>query len=243
VSVTKGIDSTVNYQAALFDLDGVVIDTRRPVVEFWQRFAARHNVTIAPADYSRYIHGMPPEGTLAALFPHLTDEQRREYYDYLRDFEDNTVYRPVPGVKDLLLALRQAGIPAAVATSASRRKVEIVERQLGLQGLFAAHVTIDDITRGKPDPECYRTAAARLGKAPERCIVFEDAVIGVRAGVAAGARCIGIQPEADVAADLIRAGAWRVVPDFTALHVGVEGEGIWLKVNGGEALGLAASMR
>lgn len=82
----------------------------------------------------------------------------------------------------MLRQLQAAHLPLALVTSAHRWKVERVLKQLGLEQVFAAQITAHDIARGKPDPACYVRAAQALGgKHPSRCLVFEDAPIGVRA--------------------------------------------------------------
>jgi beta-phosphoglucomutase-like phosphatase (HAD superfamily) len=88
--------------------------------------------------------------------------------------------------------------------------------QLGIAGLFAAQVTASDIAEGKPHPECYLLAAHTLDLDPERCLVFEDAVSGVEAAVAAGTVCIGVAVPGREKA-LAEAGACHIVPDFSAV--------------------------
>jgi sugar-phosphatase len=106
-----------------------------------------------------------------------------------------------------------------MVTSGDRWKVEVVVNQLGLAPLFAAQVTINDVQRGKPAPDPYLLAAQRLGQAPERCLVFEDAVSGVKAAVAAGATCIGVQASAGLSSALHQAGAYCTIADFTMVNL------------------------
>src|SRR5262249_55172604 len=118
-------------------------------------------------------------------------------------------------------------------TSAEPSKVRYAFEHLGIDGLFTATITVLDVTRGKPYPDGYLKAAQRLQKAPERCIVFEDAISGVKAAVAAGTKCIGIG-SAQTASALLEAGAAHVIPDFSAVRVETLPEG----TNGAHTLSL-----
>ena len=208
----------MNYEAILFDMDGVVIDTHRPVTEFWLTLAAEHHVELTPADFQQHIYGCPMSHTFDTLFPHFDHRQRQAIYERIQAYEVNLTYTEIPGVTALLQALKRYHIPTALVTSADTWKVEVVMHQLGLAGLFAAQVTVGDIQRGKPHPDGYLLAAQRLQKPPQRCLVFEDAVSGVKAAVAAGAICIGVQSP-DRATALLVAGATYTVPDFTAVNL------------------------
>ncbi|MBI1879812.1 MAG: HAD family phosphatase [Chloroflexi bacterium] len=206
----------MSYAAILFDLDGVVIDTQATVTQFWQDLAAEQRLELTPADFQQHIYGCPMNHTFDVLFPHLDNQQRQAVSDRLYDYEINQIYTAVPGVIPLLHALKQHNIPTALVTSADTWKVAEVERQLGLAGLFATHITIGEIRRGKPHPDGYLLAAQRLQMPPPRCLVFEDAVSGVQAAVAAGTACIGVRPP-DIAAPLVAAGAFHTILDFTTV--------------------------
>jgi sugar-phosphatase len=176
------------FRAVLFDMDGVVIDTRQSVTDFWQAVAAEQNVTLTTDDFDRHIHGVPAVVTLRALFPGLPPEQDGEFLERVTRYELGLQYEEVAGVRSLLRSLKAAGVKTALVTSGTSWKVAEVSRQLALEGLFDVIVTAADIERGKPDPACYLAAAAKLRVVPEECVVFEDAVSGVRAAVAAAAR-------------------------------------------------------
>ncbi len=205
----------MNFAALLFDMDGVIIDTRPYVTAFWRRLAAQHGVSLSEADFQRDIYGCPMTYTLDLFFPQLDPQAVSHRLD---EYELNLAYTEIPGATAFLKACRQVGIPTALVTSANRLKVGVVLKQLGLEDLFTTRVTVEDIRRGKPYPDCYALAAQRLGLPPEQCVVFEDAVSGIKAGAAAGASCIGVLPPEEAAA-LREAGAWHVVPDFTAVSV------------------------
>ena len=116
------------------------------------------------------------------------------------------------GVGEVLDALTAHGVRLAIGSSGVRANLELTVAECGLDGRFAAIASLEDITRGKPDPQVFLVAAERLGVAPARCVVLEDAVAGVQAARAGGMKCVAVRfvghhPEAA----LRRAGADLVV--------------------------------
>jgi HAD superfamily hydrolase (TIGR01509 family) len=209
---------SIRYEAVLFDLDGVVIDTDRAVTAFWQQIAAFYGRELTPMDLDQWVYGRRASETLDALFPHLNEAQRTKVTQTLQETEQQATYQEVAGVTRFLQALRSSQIPTALVTSAQRWKVEAVLEQLNLGGLFTAVISAEDIRRGKPDPEGYLRAARQLAYPASSCIVFEDAPSGVQAAREAGALCIGVRPS-HKALPLLEAGAGLVIPDFTRLNL------------------------
>jgi HAD superfamily hydrolase (TIGR01509 family) len=208
----------MNFQAILFDMDGVVINTEAAVIAFWEKIAAQYGVKITPADYDTHVFGRPCAQSLDVLFPHLTAAERADVFAVEQDFEINQVYTATPGVIGFLRALDEANIPRALVTSGEMWKVDEVMRQLGIRDLFTTMVTAEDTPQGKPDPTCYRLGAQRLNVPPEDCLVFEDSVSGVQAALGAGAYCVGVRP-ARTAPTLIALGVTTVIPDFTVVRL------------------------
>ncbi len=208
----------MSYEAILFDMDGVIIDTHQSVTQFWQKYARTYGVHLSQADWERHIYGCPATHTMDLLFPQLSTEERQSILADMADYETRLTYTPVKGVVPFLRTLRQHGFPTALVTSGQYWKVNAVTGQLGLRDLFTTFVTIEDIRNGKPDPDCYLRAARLLQKESEQCLVFEDSVSGVQAAVAAGALCVGVL--STVQAGLLRrAGARYVVPDFSSVRL------------------------
>ena len=123
----------------------------------------------------------------------------------------------VPGVRDFIAALSRLGIPRAVGTSASRFDLDRLLVGVGLRRHFDVIVTADDVMLGKPDPEIYELAAARLRVPPDACIVFEDSLVGVEAARSAGMRAVGVTT-AHSEAELLEAGAERAIADFEGIE-------------------------
>jgi HAD superfamily hydrolase (TIGR01509 family) len=206
------------YEAILFDMDGVIVDTYQSVTEFWQNIARAYQVHLTQEDFYQHVYGCPATHTFDSLFPHLNADERQSILDKMADYETHLTYTGVKGIVAFLRTLRKHGIPTALVTSGDQWKVNEVTHQLGIDGMFTAQVTIGDIQKGKPHPECYLLAAQYLQKPSEQCIVFEDSISGVKAAVASGALCVGIGPQS-MASPLFQAGARYVVPDFTSIRL------------------------
>jgi HAD superfamily hydrolase (TIGR01509 family) len=122
------------------------------------------------------------------------------------------------GVRELLDALRAAGCRLAIGSSGVRPNLELTVRECGLEGYFAAIASLEDITRGKPDPEVFLVAARKAGVPPGRSVVFEDAPVGIQAAKAAGMRAVGVTTTHPAGA-LHAAGADEVVGSLAGFDV------------------------
>ncbi|MBD0259671.1 MAG: HAD family phosphatase [Cytophagales bacterium] len=203
----------VVFRAVVFDMDGVVIDTRTPIEEFWYHHAARHHIRISPEVMEGKVHGCPARQTVAQVFGHISEAEQAELLEACEVFENGMQYVAMRGVQALLGSLKAAGVATALVTSSLLPKVRKVQKVLELEGAFDAIVTSDLVPRGKPDPACYRLAAERLGLPPEECIAFEDAYSGVRAEAGAGMFTVGVGPARQETL-LKEAGAKLLVPHF-----------------------------
>jgi len=175
---------TIRCAGLLFDLDGVLVDSTPAVERVWHRWAVEHGFD--PETVIRLAHGRPSRATISDLLPN-SDVDAENTVVLRGEIEDLDGVVPLPGVQQLLNAL-----PAerwTVATSCSRPLAEVRLRAAGLP-IPAKMITSSDVKNGKPDPEPYLKAAAKLGFAASDCIVLEDAPAGIRAGKAAGARAI-----------------------------------------------------
>ncbi|MEV5844427.1 HAD family hydrolase [Streptomyces sp. NPDC051985] len=179
---------TIHAQALLFDNDGTLVSSLDSVDRCWTRWAAEYGIT--PEDFARVeLHGRPAVEIVADLLPaHLVAEAVARVEQLEVDDVPGGGVQLLPGTAALLDSL-----PAdrwAVVTSATRRLAEARLEAVGIRPktLIAA----DDITRGKPDPEPYLLAARQLGVDPARCVVFEDALAGLRAGRAAGMTTVAL---------------------------------------------------
>lgn len=201
------------YQAVLFDMDGVVVDTQDSVRSFWQQLARDNGYSLRFDDLEQHVYGHRADHTLRILFPQIPATQHPEIYRRLRHDQENRTYWAIPGVQRLLKELREAGIPLALVTGAQDWKMVEVLDQLGLSGTFDVRICADDVPTGKPDPACYLHAAKRLDVDITKCVVFEDAISGVTAAATAGADCVAIVPQ-HRASQALAAGAITFARDF-----------------------------
>lgn len=180
----------------IWDVDGTLVDTAEQHYRAWVRLAAEIGQPFTRADFAATFGRRNPEIIRAVFDPAATNARIEELAG-----RKETLYRAsvadegvelLPGAADLLAAFAARGWPQAVGSSAPRENLDLLLRATGTAGYFAAVVCGEDVRVGKPDPEVFLIAAARLGVAPERCVVFEDAVAGVEAAKAGGMGCVAV---------------------------------------------------
>lgn len=183
--------------AVIFDFDGVVIDSHEAHERSWFALAAELGKELARETFVSTF-GQRNESILPFLG--WAEQGDRERIQQLGDRKEG-LYReilraegiePLPGVEALLENLAAAGIPCAIGTSTPRANVECVLEITGLGGFFQDIAASEDVTRGKPDPEVFLKAAAKLGAEPADCVVIEDAHVGIRAARAAGMKAVAV---------------------------------------------------
>ncbi len=197
-------------RALLFDLDGVLADSTASVEAHWRRWAAGHGLD--PDAILHVVHGRRAIDTIREVAPAL-DAERELAALAAAETEDTTGVVAAPGAAELLPRL--AAGSWAVVTS-GMRAVALARLRASALPEPPLLVAAEDVGRGKPDPEGYLAAAARLGRSPAECVVFEDAPAGVAAARAAGMRCVALAstyPTADLAA------ADLVVPSLAGVRV------------------------
>ena len=181
---------------AIFDWDGVIIDSSRHHETSWERLALEVGKPL-PEGHFKAGFGRKNEFIIPHLL-HWTDNEaevkrlslRKEtlYRDVVREIG----LEPLPGARTWLQRLAAVGIPCVIGSSTHRENIEVSLDVLGFRGFFSKIVTAEDVTHGKPDPEVFLKAAEKIGTAPERCVVFEDAHVGIEAAHSAGMRVIGV---------------------------------------------------
>jgi len=176
--------TSISCSALLFDLDGVLIDSTPAVARVWSRWAVEHGFD--PETVVRQAHGRPSRTTIRELLP-TADIDREDREVERREMQDVDGVVLLPGARELLNTLPPERW--TIATSCTRPLAEVRLRAAGLP-IPKNMITSSDVKIGKPDPEPYLKAAAKLGFAASDCIVVEDAPAGARAGKAAGARVI-----------------------------------------------------
>lgn len=200
----------------IFDFDGVIVDSHPVHIQAWKALFMAMGKAVGDEELSLVVEGAKREEILRRFLGDLTPEQIELY-----GAEKEKLYQEhaselnlVSGVTGFLEQADAAGVPVAIATSGSRRRVEGTLNAFGLLKRFHAIVTAEDVTRGKPDPALFHLAARKLQVAADQILVCEDAVAGVAAARAAGMKCMAIA--ANGRRKLLQeAGADLVIGDFT----------------------------
>jgi HAD superfamily hydrolase (TIGR01509 family) len=206
-------------EAVLFDMDGVIIDSEPLWSEAERQLLARRKLTYSE-ELKPLLMGLDSREAVRIL---------KKHYDLDEPVEDlvherNQIVRelvqqhgqPIPHAVELIQQVRDGGVKTVVASSSPYALVELVVVKLGIGPLLDLVLCGDEVSRGKPAPDIYDTAAKTLGVAPECCLVVEDAPNGVRAAKAAGMRCLAITTGAS---QTELAAADQVVEDFRGLDL------------------------
>ena len=196
--------------AALFDFDGVVVDTEPQYSLFWDEKGKKYHPEIP--EFGHHIKGqtliqiysqffLQPEG--------LQSEITRELLDY----ETRMSFEFIPGVVDFMKELRLKGVKIAIVTSSNDQKMANAHRALPeLKSMVDYIVTADKVSHSKPHPECFLLGAESVQVPVENCVVFEDSFHGIESGRRAGMKVIGLATTNP--ASSIEDTVSLVIPDF-----------------------------
>ncbi len=206
---------------AIFDHDGVLVDSLELHQNAWLELGSRAGLPIT-ADFIRHTFGMTNPSIFRQLLGEAADPAEMTRLSDLKEgcYRDAARGRItlMDGVRELLDGLTAAGVRLAIGSSGVRPNLELTITSCGLDDRFAAIAALEDITRGKPDPEVFLLAARRSGVEPARCVVFEDATFGIQAAKAAGMYAVGVGTTHDL--DVLRAaGADEVVANLTDFSI------------------------
>ncbi|TDB80593.1 HAD family phosphatase [Actinomadura sp. KC216] len=210
--------AVIGLGAAVFDLDGTLIDTEPRSRAQWSRLFDAHGAPYDDALIASFAgrRGLEVLGELSHLFPGRTVEELFEEVVSYQRAPGMPAVSPVPGAVGLVRTLAGRGVPLAVVTSAERSYAEDLLDELGVRGLLDLVVTAGDVGTGKPDPEGYLAAARDLGVPAEHAVGFEDTPAGVAAVKSAGMTCVGVGTTQPAGA---LAGADHLVADFEDVDV------------------------
>ncbi len=181
---------------ALFDWDGVIVDSSAQHEESWERLSAETGLPLFEGHF-RQGFGRKNQYIIPHMLKWTQDEAeiarlsaRKEAL--YRQVVAETHLHPLPGVSEWLTRLHEAEIPCAIGSSTPRANIDFILPRLGLERFFSAIITAENVSHGKPHPEVFQKAAAALGREPSACVVFEDAFVGIEAARAAGARVVAV---------------------------------------------------
>jgi len=184
--------------AVIFDFDGVILDSETPEFESHRRIYERCGAALTVEEWCDQV-GIYTEGEEKRWFLRLCERVNQapathEEYDAerRRNFLELVPSEPRRGIRELLEALREAGVPTAIASSGPARWVVPAAERIGMTPLFRTIVSGDDVARGKPAPDVYLEAARRLGADPAKSVAIEDSGPGLASARAAGLKTVAI---------------------------------------------------
>jgi len=203
----------------IFDMDGVLVHSNPVHKETIKEFFLKYNQQVSNTFLEKRVWGRTNQEWIPEVFgdisvdrtSHLADEKEQMFRDR---FDPNSAF--IPGIKEFLKKLNSNGIRTAVATSAPGENAEFILTELKIKEYFSVILDSSDVEKGKPDPQVYLKAAERLRFPASQCIVFEDSLAGVEAGVRAGAKVVGIS-STHSAEEL--SGCAMVISDFLELTI------------------------
>ncbi len=207
----------VEPRGVLFDMDGVLVDSGPLHREAWKRVALEAGRPMEDAFFDR-VFGMRNEEILDELLGPGLEAGRKAALGKRKEELYRELARerlvPAPGAGELARALKEAGFRLALASSGPKANVELMLEVTGLGREMDAFVCAEDVERGKPDPQVFLRAAEGLGLSPSRCVVVEDAAVGVEAARRAGMKVVGVAGGGE--GEVLR-GADRVVSSLEEL--------------------------
>lgn len=188
--------SDARDKAAIWDVDGTLVDTAELHFRAWQEVCREHGRDFTRADFAATFGQRNPE-IIRKLFGDRFDDAAIAALGDRKEVQYRAAAAQgvelLPGVRTLVEELHAAGFVQAIGSSAPHANLELILRLTGIARHFAAVVGSEDTQRGKPDPQVFLVAAERLGVAPARCVVFEDAVAGVQAARAGGMKSVAVR--------------------------------------------------
>jgi HAD superfamily hydrolase (TIGR01509 family) len=197
----------VTSRAVLWDLDGTLVDSEEFHWQSWRDTLASEGLSVTYEQFldsfGRKNDPIMREWLGAGYSPEraarLADMKEADY----RRLVAAHGLTPLPGAREWLTRMHEAGWKQAIVTSAPRANAEVMLQALGLGHVFETVVVAEDVSLGKPDPEVFLTGAARLGVEPSRSVVVEDAATGIEGARRAGMKCVGVNKRIELPADVL----------------------------------------
>lgn len=204
-----------NIKAFLLDMDGVVTNTESQYEAFWDRLKDKYGLKME--DFKHRVKGKRLKDIVSEFFSFLPPEDQQKVAHDIKTYElEEMVYTPIAGVVDFVKSLKETPYKTALVTGALRVRAQKAMKDIGLTDYFDILVTADDVSKGKPDPECFRMAAGKLGALPSESVVFEDAFNGIESAKSAGVeKIVGVMT--NYPAEELTKVATIAIPDFKGL--------------------------
>ena len=205
----------MKFQAAIFDMDGLLLDTEKVSMHVFKQACSTVNLPFYEDTYLSII-GRNSAGIDKILRRAYGNDLDKLHDEWRRNYDAIVKHQPIPikqGVVELLAWLTENGIPTSVATSTQRDVAEIKLKLSGLDKFFNSLTCGCEVSKGKPDPEIYLLAAQRLGVKSQHCLAFEDSNNGVRSAISAQMTTFQI-PDLVEPCDEVRSFGHNVFPSL-----------------------------
>ncbi|WP_045688342.1 HAD family hydrolase [Hymenobacter sp. AT01-02] len=204
--------------ALIFDMDGTIINNTAIQARAFQLLFRDLGLTTNARRLLERLNGMPATNILKTIFTHSVPEKQLKEYAAQREFLYRVLYwdkrKEVAGLTQFLQAARSAGFKLGLGTGSASDTISYVIDHLDLRRYFDVIVGTDDVDKGKPHADTYSRTCEKLGIPPERCLVFEDAIMGEQAAYKAGMRCVALTTS--IKAEKFQAPL-HVMKDFTEI--------------------------
>lgn len=211
--------------AFIFDIDGTLVDNIAAHTQAWAEFLEQNGARLESQDARRSLVGRTTRDILVQVFGNQLSEDEIEALTEQKESLYRQLYLPalklLPGLLEFLERSLALGIPMAVASSARQANIDYTLDGLAIRAYFKEIIGEEQVVHPKPHPEIYRVTAARLGVPPQRCLVFEDSAVGIRAALGAGMQVIGVATTLAVEDLRTSFSLAKVIRDYTGLEPGV----------------------
>ncbi|SHE38733.1 HAD family hydrolase [Flavisolibacter ginsengisoli] len=186
----------MKVNAAIFDLDGTLIDNNSYHLQSWLQYLKDMNRQMSEEEYKANVNGRTNKDVIEYIYQRKMDDEEAMKYAHEKEAIYRQLYapyiKPVAGLLELLEKLRSLSIPMAIATSGIQVNIDFLFEHIPIRSYFDVIVNSAHISKGKPDPEIYIKTAELLKVSPAECLVFEDAVVGINSAKAAGMKVVGV---------------------------------------------------
>ena len=211
-------------KAIIFDMDGVIADTERAYLEACNKLLMQFGIEVNKNDWFKRYPGTGTTYILSTIFKennikpaegleYWLNKWKEEYNEFIQDGK----IKPVKGFPEFNKHINSLGIKKIIATGSHKKNAFLVLKTFGIEKEFEI-VGLEDVKERKPNPKIFLEAAKRINYAPENCIVFEDAVVGVQAAKAAGMDCVALTTSMPEDA-LKKAKPDMIIKDYTEIEI------------------------
>ncbi len=202
------------FKAVIFDMDGTLVNSTEADFLAWKKLFSSYRKNLSFNEYIPMM-GIRSAEIVQQFLPVMSEEELQESLAkkliYFKEIVSEKGIDTIPYARDFVSSLKNAGFPVALATSSRRAKMEMVMRKLNMLQLFDVVITGEDVKNGKPAPEIFLKTAEKLSVSPKDCLVFEDAINGVRSAKNASMKCVVVSTSSSAE---LKKEADLVIADF-----------------------------